>query len=119
MWLPASVCVGQEHPGALGVGSGESRVEFLRGGPALRIGDDEGGVHDLEASPGNAGRPLHPRAGEGAEALALEIMGNSSQHLRRVGAGAATWVEDVDVSAAGPSGILRSSFGALSTSATT
>ena len=68
------------------------------------MGDDEGRGHDLEPKYPAGGRLLHLRAGEGAQAFALEVGGDAAQHLGKVCAGAAAWVEDVDVPGRQPVG---------------
>ena len=59
--------------------------------------DDEGRGHDLEAEDALGGRPLHVGTCECAEAAVLEVVGDAAQDLGEVCAGAAAWVEDVDV----------------------
>ena len=61
------------------------------------MGDDERGRHDLEAEHSLGCGPLDSRAGERAQALALQVFGDPPEHLGKVGAGAAAGVEDVDV----------------------
>ena len=68
------------------------------------MGDDEGCGHDLEAEYALGGGLLHAGAGERAEAAALEVGGDASQHLGEVRAGAAAWVEYVDVIGGQPFG---------------
>ena len=61
------------------------------------MGYDEWCGHDLEAEHALGGGLLDAGAGEGAEAAALKVGGDASQHLGEVCAGAAAGVEHVDV----------------------
>ena len=72
--------------------------------PTWRCATTNGGGHDLEAEDSLGGCLLHPRAGERAESAALEVGGDASQHLGEVRAGAAAWIEYVDVIGGQPFG---------------
>ena len=95
--LPARERVSEEDAGALVPVLGERGVEGLHGESDLEVCDDEGSGHDLEAEDAPGGRPLHVRPCQGSEAAVLEVGGDAAQDLGEVCAGAAAWVEDVDV----------------------
>ena len=61
------------------------------------MGDDERRRHDLETEHALRGRLLDAGTGQGAQAAAPQIGGDSAQDLGEVGTGAAARIEDVDV----------------------
>ena len=61
------------------------------------MGHHEGRGHDLEAEHPLRRRLLHPRPGEGAQALAPQVGGDALEGLGQVCPGAAAGIEDVDV----------------------
>ena len=103
--LPARQRVGQEYPGAFclvprssrGQALGQRRVEVLHGETDLQVRDDERRGHDLKPEHSLGGSLLHLCSCERAQSATLQVLCDAAQHLADVRAGAAAWIEHVDV----------------------